>query len=204
MKRILSVFIICFVLIGLSKSQEQIPVEQKVAFGQDGKLFINKDLGVYLWLSTSPEEGASKIRLISDSSKKQTNPMYFDTEGYNTVRSPSAVDTSSKRVVFPLRDIIFEVYSDSRVPTTKIKIEGKLKGYQDSNKKYKGEVRVSLSAFDKTSGVEEIFISVNGEAYKKYIDPISLKEQASYTIKYYSTDKVGNREEAKSIMFSIE
>lgn len=189
---------------GILKAQDQLPIEQKVVYGEDGKLFINKEDGVYLWISTSPDEDSEKIRLLSDSSKKHTNPMYFDTEGYNTVRSPSAVDTVRKRMAYPKQDIIFEVYSDSRSPYTKIKIEGKLKGNKRGQKVYLGEVKVILKANDSMSGIEKMYYSLDGGDFIEYKEAVSVQTEGAHQLKYYSTDKVGNREEAKTLDFNIE
>jgi hypothetical protein len=195
----------CLILSGeLLFAQEQIPVEKKAGIGKNDRLFTNKALGLYLWLSTSPDENSEKFRLMSDSSKKHTNPMYFDTEGYNTFRSPSCVDTNSKRVIFPLQDIVFEVYSDSRAPETKILISGEKVKTKKNKQVYKGKADVGFNAYDATSGIESIYYSINGQSYTKYTEKFSIQTTGENLIKFYSTDIVGNREEPKKHQIIIE
>jgi hypothetical protein len=174
--------------------QEQPNHPKKTYISPDGKLYIQKDLPVYIWMSTSPGEESEKYRLHSEETYKYSNPMYFDTEGYNTVRSPSAVDTASKKVVYPMRDIIFEVYADSKSPVTKADF-GESILLDEGGKLYVGSgATVSLSAKDKLSGVENIYFSVDGGPYKPYEGPISIDQEKEYLLKYYSVDHVGNVE----------
>lgn len=188
-----------------SYSQEQLATEKKVSFGQDGKLYIAKDLGVYLWLSTSPEEDAPMHRLKSDSSKRYSNPMYFDTEGYNTLRSPSAIDQKTKRIVYPLQDIVFEVYADGVAPRTTKKIIYKNTITRSSQLYYSGDnIALKLRASDRVSGVGKTYYSINGEAYSEYTDTVTFSSEGEKKIKIYSTDWVGNQESPIETTFYID
>ncbi len=178
----------------LTKAQEQIPVTPKVCVGKDGKLYVNKDLGIYLWLSTSPNKEDPMHRLTSIESEKYSNPFYFDTDGYNTVRSNSAVDPDTRKIVYPLQDIIFKVYADSRPPVTSlIKVKGQL--INRSGKLYGGNnLSYVIKAKDVVSGVENTYYSINGGVYNTFLDTISLDTDGETVLKVYSTDKVGNLE----------
>ncbi len=175
-------------------AQEPLHHPKKTFLASDGKLYIQKELPVYIWMSTSTNGESEKYRLESEVTYKYSNPMYFDTEGYNTVRSPWAVDTSTRVVVYPKRDIIFEVYADSESPVTKVDFgEGVL--YEESGKLHLGSgTLITLTAEDKLSGVENILFSINGAAYQPYREPIPINEEKEYTLKYYSVDNVGNVE----------
>jgi hypothetical protein len=201
---------IFFILIStnsiLCLAQEQLPTEKKVTFGENGNLFVNKDLGLYLWLSTSPDENSPKHRLMSDTSKKYSNPMYLDTEGYNTFRSPSCVDTVTRKTIYPLQDIIFEVYADGLAPRTTHKFISGNSVYRSGTLYYGGDEKValSLSASDDVSGLEKTYYSVNGKNYTEKRDTIKLTAEGETILKYYSTDKVGNREEPVEKKFVID
>ncbi len=192
------------VFLSILHAQEQLPSEKKVTYGKNGKLYINKDLGLYLWLSSSPDEQSKKIRLLSDSSDKYTNPMYLDTEGYNTIRSPSAVDTTSKQVVFPLQDIIFEVYSDGMAPVTKVYPKGTIIRTKKGATKYKGQVDIGLKAVDGISGIDKTYYSIDNNPYTQYVDMISINSAGEHVLKFYSTDNVGNREQPGKFKFIVE
>jgi hypothetical protein len=184
-----------FLLVGISVySQEVLPHPKKFYVSPEGKLYIQKGLPIFLWLSTSPDNTSEKHRLNSEISEKFTNPMYFDAEGYNSFRSPSAVDTSTKKTIYPLRDIVFEVYADSAPPITKIDF-GTAKYYTSEGKIHLGgSAQITLSAKDQLSGVQNIYYSIDGAQYKPYAETIPLSEEREYVLKYYSVDNVGNAE----------
>lgn len=203
MKRILIIMQL-FIVTGLVYSQEQLSHPKKMYTSDDGKFYINKHLPVYLWLSTSPNENAEKKRLYSDDSKKYTNPLYFDTEGFNSIRTPSKVDTVSKKVVYPIEDIIFEVYSDGIAPISKHKFEN-VRPFVKNNISYiKGETQISIKSKDGMSGIEKIYYSLNNSPYTEYKDPLIIDKAGEYTLKYYAVDNVGNVENTKEIKFSVD
>jgi hypothetical protein len=196
-------------------AQEPLQHEKRVYISPEGHMYIQKELPVYLWLSTSPKESSEKYLLKSEATKKYSNPMYFDTEGYNTVRSPSQVDTITKKPVYPLHDIIFEVYTDSRAPVSKISY-GDASTYSKDGKIFvSADVELSVTARDQMSGVDEIYFSMDSVAYKPYEGPIKLTVEKEHLLQFYAVDNVGNMEEvhrltivydktAPKTMFKIE
>ena len=76
--------------------------------------------------------------------------MYLDTEGKNTFRSPSAVDTVTKEVVIPKEDIIYEVYADSKPPRTHLKFENSKKSMIEKDDKIfvNGDLIIDLISTD--------------------------------------------------------
>lgn len=189
----------------LSKSQEQLEHQKKIYRGENGILYANKDLPIYFRITTSPNEDAESFLLTpAKDSKKYANPMYFDTEGYNTFRSPSKVDTVTKKVVYPLEDIIYEIYSDSKPPITKFSFDDKKYYKKDSIYFFNQKLEIKFDTYDATSGVEDTYISINKQAYKKLSPPVELNEEKLYTIKYYSVDHVGNVEKPKTIYVKLD
>ena len=187
-----------------ANAQEQIKAEKRIYISPKGKMYIQKSLPVYIKIATSPDDNAKSYLLHSEVTKKYSNPMYFDTEGYNTVRSPWEVDTATKQTVYPLRDIIFEVYSDSRAPKTHIKY-GNAKRYIRNKIVYlTGNANITLSATDVMSGIQFTYFSIDGAAYSKYSKPITLDKEKKYTFKYYSVDNVGNVEKVTTKEFNID
>jgi hypothetical protein len=182
-------------------AQQKPDYEMKIYISPEGRLFVNKNLPLYLWLSTSPDEDSKKFRLKSEETSKYSNPMYFDTDGYNTFRSPSAVDTSTRKAIYPLQDIVFEVYADATPPVTSIAY-GDNKPFLYQGKTYiRSNTQVELKASDIHSGTESINFSINGAEFSKYTSPISFTEEKEYVVKYYAVDNVGNDEEIKEITF---
>jgi hypothetical protein len=208
MKVLKSTFLYVFVLFLISNAalaQEQLNHKKKMFRSPEGKLYINKDLPIYFRIAISGDDGAeSHLLNPAKDSKKYANPMYLDTEGYNTFRSPSKVDTVTKKTVYPLEDIIYELYADSRAPITKFSFENK-KYYKKSNVYYFGEIMdLKFNATDAMSGVETIYYSINGTAFSKLMGEIKLDKEILYEIKYYSVDNVGNAEKVKAITVKID
>jgi len=188
-----------------SKSQDQLNHEKKVFVSPEGKIFFNKVSPVYFRVATSPEANAPSYLLHSEISAKYSNPMYFDTEGINTLHSPSAVDTSTKKVIEPKRDVLFEVYADGSSPVTKVIISNTKKFINNKVTYYGKNIQVNFPANDAVSGVEATYVAINQLPYKEKSQNINfLEEEKAYYIQYYSVDHVGNMEKANSISFSTD
>jgi hypothetical protein len=204
MKKTLAVVLFFLITANILLPQEAKDTLKKVYRSENNRLYVNKDLGVYLWLSTSPDEQSEKVRLMSDSSHRYTNPMYFDTEGYNTVRSPWAVDTNTRKVVYPLRDIIFEVYADGIPPVTKSEYKSSLMQVISGKKYFGNDLRVTMKSYDGVSGVENTFYSLNNKQENPYIGELKDFKEGENTLKYYAIDRVGNIEKPKEDIFFID
>ena len=188
-----------------SKAQDQLNHEKKIYTSTEGKIFINKTLPVYFKVATSPEDNAPSHLLRSEITSKYSNPMYFDTEGRNTLNSPSAVDTATKKVVEPQSDVVFEMYADGIAPVTNIK-PGNVKKHVENKTTYFGSnMKLDFIAVDEVSGVEATYISVNGSVYQEISKALAtFDEEKEYNIRFYSVDHVGNREPYKELKFNID
>ncbi|NJK86307.1 MAG: hypothetical protein HC906_10380 [Bacteroidales bacterium] len=194
-----------FVVLSLPILSQEVPShEKKIYVSPEGKMYINKDLPVYLRIATSPDENAQSFLLKSEQSAKYSNPFYFDTEGMNTVRTPSCVDTVTRQTVYPLQDIIFEVYTDSRAPVTKVNY-GKTKTYKKEGKIFvSGELELELIAHDELSGIENIYFSIDEQGFKPYSQVLGFSQEKEYTLKYYAVDHVGNTETLNTLILVID
>ena len=194
-----------FFYVGISVfSQNQKPEKQIWLVDSVGKLYINKNLPVYLWLSTSPDENSKKYKLEGIKDDKYTNPMYFDTEGKNTVHSPWAVDKETKKVKMPKEQITFEVWADGLAPSTKSKLFGAKKYVKSGTTYYSKNLKLTLTPFDAVSGIKEILLSINSAAYTNYNGDTDIDKEGNTTIKYYSTDELGNVEGSHSKSFVVD
>ncbi len=187
-------------------SQDQPAKAEKKVFKseENNKLYVNKDLGIYLWISTSPDSEAEKIRLISDTSKKHSNPMYFDTEGYNTIRSPWLVDTITKKPIYPRQDIIFEVYADGRPPVNKAVYHSSTTRLIDGKRFYGNDLGIEIHSSDAVSGVESTKYSLNSKPYAEYKEKLIGFHEGENILTFYSTDQVGNQGEITEEIFYID
>ena len=199
MKRIFT-FLFAIFLSLAAFSQQQLPVKKGWYINSKGRFFVNKHLGVYLWLSFSPDSTSSK-HLLKSETCKHTNPMYFDTEGYNSIRSPWEVDSSGKYIM-PQHDVVFEVYADGLPPIVTSKFYGAPKYIKKGTIYYGKGLKIKLTATDArlskgltndvVSGVKAIYYSINGQPYKEYKSDLVLDKEGNFTLKYYAVDNVGN------------
>lgn len=186
-------------------AQEQLNHPKKVFVNPEGKIFINKEAPIYFRVATSPDDNAPSYLLPSEETKKYSNPMYFDTEGKNTLRSPSAVDPVTKKTIQPLRDVLFDVYSDGKAPATNANILSNKKKVINNIVFYGKDMKIDFRPADEVSGVEASYISVNGSAYAQInSDNSSFGEEKDYSVKYYSVDQVGNVEIPLNLKFSVD
>ncbi len=186
-------------------AQIQLQHDKKVYVSADKKVYINKDQPIYFRISTSPDANAPSYILPSEQTAQYANPMYFDTEGRNTLRSPSAVDSITKKTILPKQDVQFDMYADGINPATTMHITGSDK-HISHNKIYYGQgLKMALKAKDGISGVDKTYISINETPYTDFAAITSPFEmQKEYTIKYYSVDNVGNVEVPLTISFETD
>ncbi len=199
MKRTFTIVVSLFLTI-LTFAQQPLPVQKGWYINDKGRFFVNKHLGVYLWLSFSPDPNSPK-HLLKSETCKNTNPMYFDTDGYNSIRSPWEVD-SNGRYVMPRHDIVFEVYADGLPPIVSSTFYGAPKYIKAGTIYYGKGLKVKLTATDArpskgltkdvVSGVKAIYYSINGQNYQEYKNELVFDKEGSYTLKYYAVDNVGN------------
>jgi hypothetical protein len=177
---------------------------KKIYVAPDGKMYVNKALPIYLRISNQPGDKANSVLLKSENSSRNTIPFYFDVEGYNSIRSPWCIDTTTKQLVYPKKDIKFEVYADSKPPVTAINF-GDSKILRQKGKLYlNAKTEIKLSAADELSGVDKIMYSLDSSEFKEYQETISLENEKEYILKYYSFDKVGNIEPLKTLDIVID
>lgn len=177
---------------------------KKVFVSPEGKIFFNKFLPVYFYISDSPNSNAPHYLVKSETTPKYANPMYFDTEGRNTLRSPSAVDTITKQQILPKIDVQFQVYVDSKSPSTQL-IFDKNRGFVSKGIRFiPDSLELTVQVTDEMSGVENTYVSVDGSSYKPMGKSLYLDKEKEYILKYYSVDNTGNVEKLKQIQFFVD
>lgn len=205
MKKQIIVICIAIIYSFALHAQEQLSHQKKTFVDKNGKLYWNKALPVFFRVSTSKNEGAQSYLLKSESSPQYSNPMYFDIDGYNTLRSPSRVDTVTKKVVLPKQDVRFEMYADGLPPKSTALFKGAPRYTQKSKVYYGKGLYIEIKSKDATSGTEKTYYSIDGEAYKEYKSNIEINtEKEDISLSYYSVDNVGNVEKAKKVSFSYD
>ncbi|ASB48377.1 OmpL47-type beta-barrel domain-containing protein [Alkalitalea saponilacus] len=206
MKKTSLLFLLALSIMGFEPvySQEQLNHPSRFHKSEDGKLYVNRNQPMYLYLSSSPVVGGEMERLESESSARYANPFYFDSDGYNSIRTPWRVDTITKQVVYPLEDVIFEVYADGTPPKTNVTFNNARKFTHEGKTYYGSGLTIDLSATDATSGVDQTLFSLNSEDYRTYNGPVSINDEGEYYLRFYSVDNVGNIEEVSVHHFFVD
>ncbi|HZJ73412.1 MAG TPA: hypothetical protein VFC87_01290 [Perlabentimonas sp.] len=154
-----------------------------------GKLFVNPKTPVYLYISTSPD-GTDAVRVKSI--QPEGNPMFWDGHGVHYLTHTN---------LYLGRKIRFDLFADGIAPRTSTNFSVK-QGIKKDDKIYlSAQAAIELSAIDKNSGVNQIFVSVNNASYKPYREPMLFDKDGEYSIRFYAEDNVGNKEdEAEQII----
>ncbi|HAN77220.1 MAG TPA: hypothetical protein DCQ31_05315 [Bacteroidales bacterium] len=194
--------LICFSVLAL-QAQEQLKHEKVRYIDKNGRLFVNRHLPMYLFLGNNAN-GTDLHRMKSESSPQYSNPFYFDTDGYNTIRTPSQVDTITKKTILPVRDIIFEIYADGLAPQSAIALETKNKFFAKGTNFYGKDLVVHISSKDAGAGLSKIYYSIDKAAYIEYTAPFEYDKEGLHTISYYAVDNVGNAAEPGQTTFTVD
>lgn len=204
MDRIFLLFLIIYLFsVNCGFSQNQVDEEKKVYKADNGTLYIQKTLPVYLKISTSDNSDSEKFFLRSKKTPQYANPMYFDADGFNSIRTQGIVDKSGN-VIDAENDIIFEVYGDSKPPESYKIIQSKYFKYNEGKRVYKDSVVIDILGYDMFSGVGNMYYSINNSSFSLYKEQLTVKTKGMIEFQYYSVDNVGNIEEVKKIEFFIE
>lgn len=184
--------------------QDKIMGELSTYLTEEGKFYIQKKLPVYIYVSNSPDSNSVKHRLRSKASVQYTNPMYFDTDGFNSIRTYWAVNQKSKTKENPPQEIIFEVYADSKPPETYGLFNNKKIGYIKGKRIYPVGTVLTLLEYDAVSGTSKIYYSINKNDFSEYEEAIVFNEAKIVNMQFYGIDRVGNTEEIHQLNFNIQ
>ena len=90
------------------------------------------------------------------------------------------------------------------VKTVEVKIDRKAPETESNESaEWKQEAVIEFSAIDTQSGLENTFYSVNGSEFVEGTT-VTVTEAGVNQVSYYSTDKVGNKEDVKTIQVNID
>ena len=156
-----------------------------------GKLYWNKALPVYLWVSSQPDHAEEP--LTKSANAKYSVPFYLDTEGPNFIRSKNAVDPVTKEAAQPIQEVMVEIDADGIPPETNLQLDAYKKYVSPKGTVYYGPtLDFTVNATDRTSGVDQILYAINREPFTSFKQKQSITEQGDYTLQYFATDNVGN------------
>jgi len=177
---------------GGSISAKKPDEHQKTTFTDSlGRLIIQVDLPLYLYVSTSPNE--TPQRLVR-SDQKENTPIYLDGPGVHYIRHQ---DNAHHRSEF------FEIYADGQAPRTTISLTGAPTVTSGGVTFFGKNLTATLSATDDLSGVKQIYYSTDNVNFAPYRS-IDTSREGKYSLSFYSVDQVGNVETVKQRDFVLD
>lgn len=168
-----------------------------------GRLYWNKALPAYLFLSSTPTPLAGTAPLNGQGAEGEGTPFFFDTEGINYLRTRWAVNPTTGQTIEPKREILWPVWADGIPPKSIRKVVYSDPSAQPNDTTHR-HVLITLEATDAMSGVEMIYYSLNGQPYEPYLEPIRVEEEGEFTLYYYAEDHVGNQEPVREYPFTTD
>ena len=192
-----------FLLSFFTYAQEPVkPVFESSFYQNDGKIYANKSLPIYISISSSAD-GSNPIVLDTPANPSDGSPMYFDTEGENFIRSKWAIDPETKKLTSPKREVLFPVNADGIAPVSGITFSG-APSYSNQGVDYYGKgLSYSLSSADQISGVQSTYKSHDSD-YVLYESTLDVTSEGDNIIYYFSVDNVGNTEDTKISSFVLD
>ncbi|MFY0653120.1 MAG: hypothetical protein JXQ96_13855 [Cyclobacteriaceae bacterium] len=184
-------------------AQDPPKTTKKIYKNSEGKLYWQGEKPMYIFVADNPE-GTNAQQLQSENQSQWTNPMYLDTEGVNYIRSNWAADSDLKQIQ-PKKELMFEVYRDSKAPVTTVAFEGAPKYKNNEGSQFYGKnLTVVSHSADIHSGVQSIFYSIDGKSFQSYSNKLSIDQDKRYDVKFYAADNVGNVEPIQMFDFRVD
>ncbi len=183
-------------------AQDKLEHPDKSYQDEEGNLYWNKSLPVYLHVSSEPD--GKKTRLVNKKQSRYTDPFYLDTEGPNYIRSKWIVDPDTKKTVMPQREVLFKIIADSKPPEIKANFNDASKHEKNSVTYFGRDLKVNFTCKDKFSGVENIYVAIDNGEFKKFDNNLTFNSDGQHTIKYYCVDNVGNETKIKTNTFLLD
>lgn len=160
----------------------------------------NPEDGEYRILTQGTGSGEYRI----EATKIIENPDTLEiSESTATIRGVAAPSIEEEKKLLIEGDIVTGKSTDITPPTTEIS----LSGTEGENGWHVSDVTVMLSARDNEngSGVERTEYSIdNGTNWNTYAEPLIISQEGIHDIQYFSTDKVGNKEEIRTAAIKID
>lgn len=170
---------------------------------KNDRLYINKHLPLYLWVSSDPDNRENLVLLDATQNNRYANPFFTDTEGFNTIYPNYGVKRLSRDRLIYTRRHIYRVYSDGMAPVSSYQLYNSRRSYKNGKLYYYPGVKIKISAVDGMSGVKKTYFKINDKPYTEYSEPIELKNDGKYSLMFYSEDYTANKEKPKKIIINL-
>ncbi|WP_422360736.1 OmpL47-type beta-barrel domain-containing protein [Reichenbachiella sp.] len=187
-----------------------VPVVEATIVGDQyqnrGRVFVSTRTKVKLTAEDN-KAGVKTIKYSIDGADAETyyEPFILDKTGGNHVITYYAVDKVNNRFDGKLEESNLSRSSldiDMKAPEISYEFAGSQYHSRDTAF-VTSNSEIALAALDGESGVKDLGYKINGGTGQQYTGPIKLEEEGFYSIDFYGTDQVNNRN-TKSFFFVVD
>lgn len=190
MKYFSVVLLIIFTLSKQIDAQTPLLHEASLFVDSAGQVFTKADQPAYFFISPAESDG----ELIAiPSSDKDANPMHWDGHGVHYI---------AHRDLKLNKTIRFRIMADGVAPVSKLHFSKGVIFNIDNQYFVETGATATALATDKMAGVQESFISIDGQPYITMKNGIAFNNEGTFSVIVYSVDNVGNAEEPKEFKIS--
>ncbi|MDH3651319.1 MAG: hypothetical protein OEQ53_16650 [Saprospiraceae bacterium] len=180
---------------------QDIEYSAKEYIGDDGTIYWNRSLPLYLRVSPNPEGHGV---LLKSQNPAYTNPLYLDTEGTNFIRTRYAVDKDSKKTVTPIKEVMMPIVADGTSPSSSIFFRNAKRSSSAGKQFFGPELVIHISSNDKLSGVELLMYSLDDTPLVDFTEDLNVDTEGDHSVSFYAVDRVGNKELTRTNAFVVD
>lgn len=134
-----------------------------------------------------------------------TISIYSSSDGVTWIKEPTILDIVNKKVSSQINHFTHFAVMAQRLDTEPPETDALLAGDKGKGNWLRSDVEASLNSDDKSGmGVDYIVFKKDGNDWEQYIAPIIFSTEGHHKIEFYSVDKDGNIEDAKTTEFDID
>jgi hypothetical protein len=169
---------------------------------KENKLYWPWDKPFWVRLAASPDADApsylmERVAPESDITTEKYNKdgIALEIEGKQFIRWYNYVTKQTVNLMF---------FTDGHPPVTKATCSGAPTSVAGAKTYYGVGLHCTLASTDDLSGVETVYLSVDGEPYKPYVAEPALDKEKEVTLRYYAEDHVGYAETPSTLRFTVD
>ena len=212
------IFSILLVTIAISQEKSTVmepPLEHKQSLyiDKDKRIYVPSKTPIYIRFATSPEDDAPSYLMYNEESMKSPSkdgfalPFYLEGPGRHSLVHPDAnfwksPDKTSLAALDP--DRIFYFFEDGYAPKSKKIISKAPQIISGKTTIYGKTITITLESTDESSGLKNIYYSVDGAKFTTYENIIDFTKEGAYNLRFYSVDNVGNVENYSTFLFALD
>lgn len=135
-----------------------------------------------------------------------TLSIYSSPDGQNWTKENTQVDLNNKTASTSINHLTYFALMAERKDIVAPVTTPVLEGDKGSANNFRSDVKLNLNSVDNEGGlgVEFTAYAIGNEDWQTYTTPLTFSDEGNYKLTFYSQDKDGNIEEAKTVEFLID